>query len=556
MELKESSLSRLVGKIKERDCGTITAFRNEYSLKINKDRNAILKAKLLSSGFGVTSVDGVYIEDYGTPNAVEVKENVFFVEDRLNKKTLERKLIELGEEFEQDSVLFIPKGGKTSRLIGTKDSPEVYVAYKDFKEFPVLKLGKDDNEFLTRVKGRPLYLIESSVGETLYVGTNNGRYSQVLLAKKLEEQLVQIKESSISRIIQHIQSSRTFAVISAYRGFKTGNGWELKYPELLKMGEDERKVKVAQLDNEAHSKLRNELWKELRLGAIEQLSGYANVQEKSFFVPLISYENAFELSNKYYQQSMIWKDDDFFGIVYTINFIDNDGIPHKDHERGDSFMRDRDGDTDMISTNPDDLQYAFSQLMKAHSNHKKAIQFRMKENTFHICEGIIAGDTWQNMAMVSKYGSRFRDIKSGALFFENHRTHEVREYEEVEGDMQNKYRLKEAETGLTNITLEGVISALKNTNLVKYFGITDISMSDYSVVFNVISTKLNNLTLGTFEIYTNGNVDFMLYTKAVGGVYTLSKIDVKAQLSAISRLTDLASDYETNLKSLMLYLMQ
>ena len=44
----------------------------------NFERNKQLKAVMLNKGYGVTSVDGTYIEDFGTDAAKEVKEDSYF----------------------------------------------------------------------------------------------------------------------------------------------------------------------------------------------------------------------------------------------------------------------------------------------------------------------------------------------------------------------------------------------------------------------------------------------------------------------------------------------
>ncbi len=169
IEYNESSLSRiLVHKIFEHDTGTITAYRNEYTHKENQQRTKSLKLKLLSLNYQITSVKGSFIENYNKPGAKEVGEHVFFVCDWKNNKQLEKQLVELGEEFEQDSVLYIPKGGKTSFLIGTKE--DVFPGYHVKNEYPIIKLGKE-NEIMTRVKGRPFFFTEEIIGE--YVCANN-----------------------------------------------------------------------------------------------------------------------------------------------------------------------------------------------------------------------------------------------------------------------------------------------------------------------------------------------------------------------------------------------
>ena len=165
--LKESSLTRLLSKMENNDCGSITAYRSEYTKSENQQRNRSLLAKLQNLRYGVTSVKGSYIENFGTPEAIEVGEHVFFVEDKENKGKLEKDLRELGEEFDQDSILFIPKGGEKSYLWGTnKKNPEAYPKYGVSKELPNRTFGKE-NEFMTKVKGRPFSYNEAVKEHTL-----------------------------------------------------------------------------------------------------------------------------------------------------------------------------------------------------------------------------------------------------------------------------------------------------------------------------------------------------------------------------------------------------
>jgi hypothetical protein len=90
--LTESSLSRIYQHITEHDTALLTAFRDDASdlsscsgaavdaELSNKERNRNLKATLLSLGYGVTAVDGSFIENYGNlDKQVEVKEDSFFV---------------------------------------------------------------------------------------------------------------------------------------------------------------------------------------------------------------------------------------------------------------------------------------------------------------------------------------------------------------------------------------------------------------------------------------------------------------------------------------------
>ena len=168
-QLNESSLSRVYQTMQEHDSGTITAFRyakecgegERYSKKENLQRNKSLKAKLQAKGYGITIVKGSYIENYNSPEAIEVGEQVFLVVDLRDKGKLEKDLREFGEEFEQDSVLFIPKGGAGGELIGTNNCPNGYPGYNKRVSLTKTIFGKN-GEFFTRVNGRPFTLIEST----------------------------------------------------------------------------------------------------------------------------------------------------------------------------------------------------------------------------------------------------------------------------------------------------------------------------------------------------------------------------------------------------------
>ena len=171
--LKESGLSRLATHMENHDCGTITAFRSKegcagpedqsYTNQDNKKRNRQLQANLQSLGYGVTAVDGAYIENFNTPDAKEVKEDVFFVVDLKDRGRLESDLKVLGEQYDQDSILYIPRGGKGSVLIGTNKCENAYPGYGKKISFNDRKLG-GKGEFMTKVSGRP-FIFESDLLE-------------------------------------------------------------------------------------------------------------------------------------------------------------------------------------------------------------------------------------------------------------------------------------------------------------------------------------------------------------------------------------------------------
>jgi hypothetical protein len=65
----------------------------------NYERNRQLKAVLLNKGYGVTDVDGTYVEDFGTDAAKEVKEDSFFVVNLKDDPNFKDTITGLGEHL-------------------------------------------------------------------------------------------------------------------------------------------------------------------------------------------------------------------------------------------------------------------------------------------------------------------------------------------------------------------------------------------------------------------------------------------------------------------------
>jgi len=162
--LKESSLSRLWRHNLAHDCGALTAFR-KYTVcdetdgvlltkEDNIKRNKSLTAKLLSKGYDVTRLIGKYPE-----GGIERKEISYFVVDKKDRGNLEQDMRELGEEFNQDSVLIIPKGAITNEaqayLIGTNHCENNWLDYGKKQVFERGRLGYDSPIYTSYINGRP-----------------------------------------------------------------------------------------------------------------------------------------------------------------------------------------------------------------------------------------------------------------------------------------------------------------------------------------------------------------------------------------------------------------
>jgi len=194
--LTESGLSRLWTHMQEHQTAMITAFRGdpedgegcvmdlapvegETALDKNKIRNRDLKATLLKFGYGVTAVQGTYIENYMKKNAVEVKEDSMFIVNLEDDPKFFANLEMLAQKFCQDSVLLVPQAGEGAYLKGTNDSWPGLGTDEPVGSFTA---GKEA-EFMTRVKGRPVVFKEEL--ETYKSQSRLSRMAIAAIAKRV-----------------------------------------------------------------------------------------------------------------------------------------------------------------------------------------------------------------------------------------------------------------------------------------------------------------------------------------------------------------------------------
>jgi hypothetical protein len=189
-DLKETSLSRLYSYNEKHDCGAITAFRDaadcgggeKYSPSDHKKRNLSLSAKLKAKGYGITKLQGTYPE-----GGKSKKEDSFFVVDLDNTGNLKQDLMKLGAEFEQDSILFIPKGaingGPKAYLIRTNDCPNNWLGKgkKDF--FHNGKMRMNSKIYTSKVNGIP-FVFENVLEEIRNPGSGFGVWAMHRIAEK------------------------------------------------------------------------------------------------------------------------------------------------------------------------------------------------------------------------------------------------------------------------------------------------------------------------------------------------------------------------------------
>lgn len=157
----------IVQAISNHECSIISAFRDklincangeeesgeELSLNDNLNRHKSLKQEVIGMGYKVVDVDGVYIENYGTEDAKEMKEASLFIINEDNRDSFVNDMKELGIEYCQDAVLIVPKGGQDAYFIGTNNAEwpgmnniEIVGSYK-----------QGPSEFMTTYKGKPFH---------------------------------------------------------------------------------------------------------------------------------------------------------------------------------------------------------------------------------------------------------------------------------------------------------------------------------------------------------------------------------------------------------------
>ena len=164
-ELNEASISRLWKHTQERNIGIVTAFRGRYTKQENLKRNAQLRNDIRAAGYGFYTIEGHYIEGYGSEASKDVKEQSFLVigDKGDDSGRLKGFLKKAGAKYNQDSI-FYKKFDDTAVLIGTqsKDEDGNAVTYPgkntEFTvgKFQPMKMG----QFYSKMRGKP-FVFES-----------------------------------------------------------------------------------------------------------------------------------------------------------------------------------------------------------------------------------------------------------------------------------------------------------------------------------------------------------------------------------------------------------
>lgn len=168
-QLIEKNLSDLISNVEGKNVGIISAFRSAYDKKENLRRTKELQNDLNHAGLRFTKLTGHYIEGFGSKSEKAPKKEISFLvfaDKNDDDKGLEQIMKELGEKYNQDSIIFKPFDSDSATLIGTSKHDEdgnkiVFPGFKkeiELGEFKPDKMG----DFYSRMKGRN-FVFESFV---------------------------------------------------------------------------------------------------------------------------------------------------------------------------------------------------------------------------------------------------------------------------------------------------------------------------------------------------------------------------------------------------------
>lgn len=154
----------------ERFHKTIDKISKRGLLDWNNERNTMLWRGLRSKGYGITKVDGTYIEGYdeNDPNVgTPVKENSFFVVNLKDDPMFSKNLEVAGRHFCQDSVLLKPVGQK-AMLVHTNRHIEGGSNMYTRRTILGNPIFQTHNMFMTQL-GNSSFVFENTTSEGEYV---------------------------------------------------------------------------------------------------------------------------------------------------------------------------------------------------------------------------------------------------------------------------------------------------------------------------------------------------------------------------------------------------
>ena len=116
VNLSETSLSRIVSKVKKGGMATVSAERGDKSKAENKKRSQQLEKDIRGRGMGMTKARGSFVEVDDDGKRREVGERSYIVTPgKKGKRKFKKAVSALGKKHDQDSVLIKQKPGLKSK---------------------------------------------------------------------------------------------------------------------------------------------------------------------------------------------------------------------------------------------------------------------------------------------------------------------------------------------------------------------------------------------------------------------------------------------------------
>lgn len=129
--LNESDIEHMGQWLENCDCAFIT----------NREKNKLMVAELITLGYGVTKITGVYPEGM----TGECAEEGCFVVNRNNDENILDKLLRIAEFYNQDSIYYKEKGKAAGNLIGINTASN-YMSRLGDKAFSFVRKGAEKTE--------------------------------------------------------------------------------------------------------------------------------------------------------------------------------------------------------------------------------------------------------------------------------------------------------------------------------------------------------------------------------------------------------------------------
>ena len=152
-----ASITRIMQHMDNYDTGIITGYRSNDTYTQNKKRNKFIKIILKQKKYSFINVQAFWIYNINTPLQNIEKEHMFFVINHNHNSTLCNDLIDIGIKYNQDTILFIEKGG-CAKLIGTNNTNNL-LGFRKVLEFKNKIYGNSKNIFHVIIRNKSFYFL-------------------------------------------------------------------------------------------------------------------------------------------------------------------------------------------------------------------------------------------------------------------------------------------------------------------------------------------------------------------------------------------------------------